>query len=100
MQNTTFNENQSETVIATPNGLLASGNIPAWSIDPSSPQTGLALTPASNGLSCVLAATAPGLYQVNVAAQNSAGGNFVTSFTATINQVAATEFTFTFGTPQ
>jgi hypothetical protein len=99
MQSTTFNEGQSETVIATPNGLLASGNVPTWSVNPNSPQTGLALTPAANGLSAVVAGSVPATYQVDVAAQNSAGGNFITSFQVIVNALAATSFTFTFGSP-
>lgn len=98
MQSTTFNEGLSETVIATPNGLLANGNVPVWSVNPNSPQIGLTVTAATNGLSAVVAGS-PGTYQVDVVAQNSAGGNFVTSFQVIVNAVAATSFTFTFGSP-
>jgi hypothetical protein len=104
MQSTSFNVGQSETVTLLPEdpnnnpGLLGSGNIPSWAIDPSSPQTGLAITPASNGLSAKLSATVPGTYLVDVSGQNSAGGGFTSQFSVTINEQPATQFAFQFGT--
>ena len=102
MQSITFNVGQTCTVTVTPEdssgnpGLLANGDVPAWSVDPGSPQTGLTITPASNGLSAELVATKPGTYQVNVAQQNSAGGNFIASFDAVVNEQPATQDLFGF----
>jgi hypothetical protein len=102
MQSVTFNVGQTCTVTVTPEdssgnpGLLGTGDVPAWSIDPGSPQTGLTITPAANGLSASLVATVPGTYQVNVVQQNSAGGTYTASFDAVVNEQPATQDLFSF----
>ena len=105
LQNTSFSIGQSEVIVALPEdsngnpGLLGSGNVPSWSINPNSPQSGITITPAANGLSATIAAQTPGSYQVDVKGQNSVGGQLTSSFTVTVVENPASQFGFTFGNP-
>jgi hypothetical protein len=101
LPNTTFNAGQSETITVVPEttngqpGLIVNSVIPAWS---SSPTGIVTITPASDGLSAVVAGVAPGTATVNVQGESSSGAIINSQFTILVQEGAATQFGFQFGT--
>ena len=102
MQNVTMAANQHFTATCFPvdqNNNPGTVNFPpAWSAAPS----GLTLTPAADGLSCLVqSATTPGTFTVTVSAQGAPETTpFTASFTVTIAENPATSFgPFTFTLP-
>lgn len=97
------NMNVGQTVIATanPNGTLQDGSIPVWSTPDSPPL--VTITPAADGLTASIVATAVGVANINVDGVSSfAAGEVHGSGTCTISAAPvppATAFDVTFGTP-
>jgi hypothetical protein len=99
MSNVNLNQGQSVVVDATPNG-QTNGTAPVWS--ESAGGTGLTITPAADGLSATVSASAsaqPGVDTITVSGQRADGFPYHDSFTVTIAVPQATGFNFTFGTP-
>jgi hypothetical protein len=103
LPNTSLTAGQSETVTAIPEdangnpGSIAAGSIPTWT---SSSSTVASVTPASDGLSAVVAALSAGTTTVTVAGESSFADSSISGqFTVTVTEAAATQIGFTFGSP-
>jgi hypothetical protein len=107
MQSVNVPLNQEVTVTILPvdsNGnpaLLSSGDVPTWKVDPSSPTGVATVTPASNGLSAVVASVTPGTVQIDVQADSNANNGLQVnaSFQVVVPENPATALDFQFSAP-